>query len=122
MAGRPGTSVAYIVLAQDIVKDIADQLGIQTVRLACEAELEVAEAVDEIKRAIPVDEPSTSYQGVSGGTFTKPVEVAILTEDPSIGGITSQDPLGELIQPSFLNLRGAYRLFKRKQPVFGAQR
>ena len=101
IAGRPGTSVAYIALARDIVKDITDQLGIQTVKMACEAELEVTEAIGKIKRAIPFDEPSTSYPGLSRGMFTTPVEAIALTEDPSMGGTTPQDPLGKPIQSSF---------------------
>jgi hypothetical protein len=101
IAGRPGTSVAYVVLARDIVKDITNQLGIQTVQMACEAELEVAKSVGEIKRTIPLGEPSTSYQGVSGGMFTTPVEPIAFSEDPSMGGTNPQDPLSKLIQPSF---------------------
>ena len=101
IAGRPGTSVAYIVLARDIVKDISNQLGIQTVQMACQAELDVTETVDEIKKSIPLDEPSTSRQGVSGGMFTTSVEAIALTKDPSMGGTIPRDPPSKLIQPSF---------------------
>ena len=57
VAGKPGTNVAYIVLARDIVNDIVTQFGGKTVRMPSEAELEVTEAVAEVKRAIRLPEP-----------------------------------------------------------------
>jgi hypothetical protein len=101
IAGRPGTSVAYIVLARDIVKDITEKLGSQTVQMACETELEVTEAVEEIKRTIPLDELGSSCQDVSGGTFATPVEAIALAEDRSMRGTALQDSPGKLIQRSF---------------------
>jgi hypothetical protein len=122
IAGRPGTSVAYIALARDIVKDITDQLGIQTVQMACEAELEVTEAIGDIKKTFHFDEPSTSYQGLSGGVFTPPVEAIALTEDSSVGSTTPQDPLSKSIQSSFSETTWSLLLFRRKQTAFGGPR
>lgn len=98
VAGRPGTTVAYIVLARDIVKDITESLGIQKVRIACEAELEVTEVVSEIKRNISLDEPSTSHQGVSGGISSTPAGSIEISKDSSIEGTIGQDPPGKFLQ------------------------
>ena len=57
VAGKPGTNVAYIVLARDIVNDIVTHFGGKTVRMPSEAELEPTKAVDEVKRAIRLPEP-----------------------------------------------------------------
>jgi hypothetical protein len=57
VAGKPGTNVAYIVLARDIVNDIATHFGGKAVRMPSEVELEVTEAVAEVKRAIRLPEP-----------------------------------------------------------------
>lgn len=71
VAGKPETSVAYIVLARDIVNDIATRFGGQTVGMPCEAELEVTEAIAEIKRAIQLPEPQ---QTLTPGIFPTPVD------------------------------------------------
>jgi hypothetical protein len=83
------------------VKDIIDQLGSQTVQMACEAELEVTEAVSEIKRTISLDELGSSHPAVSGDMFTTPVEAVALNEDRSMRGTALQDSPGKLIQRSF---------------------
>jgi hypothetical protein len=100
IAGKPGTSVAYIVLARDIVKDITNQLGVPAVQMVCEAELEVMHAVADIKRALPLKEPSSAYQGAYGSMFTTPVEEIALAEGLSIGGGTIQEPPSKCSHPT----------------------
>lgn len=51
VAGRTGTSVAYIVLARDIMKDISDQLQGKDVKMPGETEF-VGEVVHDIKRSL----------------------------------------------------------------------
>jgi hypothetical protein len=57
VAGKLGTSVAYIVLARDIANEISTRVGGQTVRMPCVAELDVSETVSDIKRDIQLPEP-----------------------------------------------------------------
>ena len=97
VAGRSGTTVGYIVLARDIVKDITNQLGVQTVKISSETEMDVTEAVKEIKRDILFAEPTTPQQGYSSKMFTAPSEATELAEVTSLQGSSLPVP-GKLVQ------------------------
>jgi hypothetical protein len=92
IAGRPGTSVAYIVLARDVAKDITNHLGAKTVQMACDAELEVIGVVADIKKTIPIIEPSASRHDIGRSMFTPPSEKIASTKSPSMTGGTMQEP------------------------------
>jgi hypothetical protein len=98
VAGKSDTAVAYIVLARDIMKDIADQTGVETLRMPSEVELEVAEMVHEVKRATPDAEASPIHQVFASSQLTATAKAANSAKNTSLRGITQEEPQSKLLK------------------------
>jgi hypothetical protein len=72
-------------------------LGVQTVTISSEAEMDVTEVVKEIKRDILFAEPTTPQQGYSSKMFTAPSEATELAEVTSLQGSSLPVP-SKLVQ------------------------